>query len=163
MNLQEISILEKYLTPEEIKETVITTLQSVITEEAKHAKVSYGEYMFENSEKSINWLIPSIIREYIIGEFKEDIKTKAKEKINDLKIDDIFGHSRDLKQYPDSMNKIEARRIVNNVLNNSQEEIKARIIQVIKNQSNEDFIAYFSNAYVEKIYSILDNIKNNKT
>lgn len=160
MTQEELNVIEKYMTKEEIKELIQEELRGKLR---KDFEEMYYQTLFSPKNKYINNVVYALFKDYVLENHAEALETKAKEAIGKMGLDYILGSTWDRKEKPDAINRLDGMKIVNKAFEESIPEIKNRIVEVINNKSDDTFYDEFSMAYNERLFDIIDGFRKSKT
>ena len=159
MTQEEINVIEKYLSKEEIQEIIREELKGKLRHDFSEM---YYQTLFSPANKYINNVVYAIFKDYVLEHHAEELAAKSKELVNKLTLEYVIGSTWDRKDHPEAINKLDGMKIINKAFEESIPEIKEKIISTINSKSEDVFYSEFADAYTEKIFMILDSIRNPK-
>lgn len=152
MTKEELNVIEKYMTADEIKAIIEAELKGKLHRDFDEM---YANTLFNPKAKYDNNIIYQFFRDYALEFHRDNIEAIVVEKIKGLSIDHIIGHTWDLADHPDAMNRIKGREIIHSALESVKPQIAERFLTAIANKSDDDVLQIFGNMFMEKIYDIL--------
>lgn len=156
MTQEEINIIEKYMSPEEIKEIITEELRGKLKRDFDE---TYDRTLLSPDAKYVNNWAFRVFGEFFLENYKTNLHSVAKASLDKFEIAHVLGHTWDRKESPETINKLDGMRIVNKAFEESKEEIKGIIMSALKEKDDDYLLEMLTDAYHQHMFSILDNLR----
>lgn len=149
MKAEELNIIEKYLTKDEIKEIIKEELHSKLRHDFKEM---YVNTLFSSESEYNNNLVFAVFKEYVLENYSENLKEKALASLDKFELAHVLGHTWYRKECPDSVNKLEGMKIIIECFKENKENVFKKISQTFENLSEEEVYSNFNDMFNNQIY-----------
>lgn len=158
MTQTELSIIEKYMSKEEIEDIISQELHQKIRHDLNELHV---HNLFSENQKYSNNIFQTFFKEFLLENYKENIIKKAEKEIEKLSIDHLLGHTWDRKESPKAINSLKSMQLINEVLEDLKPDIKKRLIKMFISKDDEELYLMFTEQLGGMMYeTFIDNLQS---